>query len=350
MPSLTRLARYLMADVLRMYGLGLLLFMILQLTDVLSSTVGFAMRYHASAAQLGQSLLALAPDKLNRALVVAVPFAILLSLSRMQKDSEIKAILAAGVRPFSLIWPLVLPFALVGVLAFYNASSAVPAGWVRWYDLIYNMAGSSPPVASQDKYTYAPPGALFYAGKVTPTPDNHSAQLYGVMVQRGAETLTANSGLWDAQAGTWQLDTPWQTVVGQLPKQLPTLTVAQSDKLLPPPPEARKASNAALRAELARGNLLPETRRQYQYTLAARYADPFTPIAFALAAGALGLLFRSRVAAMGAVVVFIATFYVLWWVLMPQLARTGAVSPVVAAWLPSTLYLLLGLGLAWRLR
>lgn len=350
MAGFPKLARYLMADVLRMYLIGLLLFMILQLTDVLSGTVGFALRYHASAGQFLQSLLALAPDKLNRALVVAVPFAILLSLSRMQKDSEIKAILAAGVRPFSLIWPLVLPFALVGVLAFYNASSVVPAGWVRWYDLLYNMAGSTPPLASQDKYTFAPQGSLFYAGRVTPAPDNRSAQLYGVMVLRGPETLTAASGVWDAQAGTWRLDSPWKTVAGQLPKQLPTLTVPQNDKLLPPPPEPRKASNATLRQEIAHGNLSPEMGRTYRYTLAARYADPFTPVAFALAAGALGLLFRSRVAAMGAVVVFIATFYILWWVLMPQLARTGAVSPVVAAWLPSALYLLLGLGLAWRLR
>lgn len=345
------LPRYVMREVLRMYVVGLALFVILQMTDILSSTVGRAMTAHASFTQFLSALLAYSPTILSKTLVVAVPFAILLAFSRLQKDSEFKAIAAAGVRPLSLIWPLLLPFALVGGLVFWNTGNLMPAGLDRWERIWQGIYGNMPPIPSQDRYTYAPPGALYYAGRVTGDAQGQSAQLYGVMVQRGEETLTAQTGVWDAQSRTWRLDSPWRTVTGQRPEQIVAgLTVPQNDTLQPPPPDPKKLSNASLRAELNSGNLHGEMQRVYQYQLASRYADPFTPIAFALAASALGLLLRSRVAAIGVVIVFIATFYVLWWFLMPQLARVGALDPALAAWIPSLLFLALGLGLAWRLR
>ena len=46
-------------------------------------------------------------------------------------------------------------------------------------------------------------GALYYAGRVQTTPDGASANLTGVLVQRGDETLTASQGTWDTRAHTW---------------------------------------------------------------------------------------------------------------------------------------------------
>lgn len=334
-----------------MYAVGFALFIVLQMTDVIASTVGQALRAHASFGQFAAALLAWFPTILTRALVVTVPFAILLAFSRLQKDSEFKAMSAAGIRPLNLILPLVLPFAVVGGLAYWNSGTLVPAGQVKWEQTWQGIFGNGAIIPSQDRYTYAPTGALYYAGRVTSDPQGRSAQLFGVMVQRGQETLTAQTGVWDAQARTWRLDSPWRSVPGERPSQIVQgLTVPQNDTLQPPPPDPKKLSNARLRQEMQGGNLGGETRRIYQYTLATRYADPFTPIAFALAAGALGLLFRNRVAAIGGVIVFIASFYVLWWFVMPQLARVGAISPVLAAWIPSLLYLSIGALLAWRLR
>lgn len=340
-----------MREVLQMYLVGLALFMILQMTDVLAGTVGRALGAHATLGQFFTALLAYLPTILSKTLVVAVPFSILLALSRLQKDSEVKAIAAAGVRPLNLIWPLMLPFALVGALVFWNAGTLMPAGLEKWdatWRSIYNMGQ---PIPSQDRYTYAPQGGLYYAGRVQSDPQGRTAQLFGVMVQRGDVTLTAQTGTWDAQTRTWRLDAPWRTVPGEHPQQLMAgVTVPQDDTLKLPPPDPKKISNANLRAELQGGQLKGETKRVYQYTLASRYADSFTPLAFALAAGALGLLFRNRVAALGGLIVFVALFYVLWWFLMPQLARVGALHPTLAAWLPSLLFVLIGSVLAWRLK
>ncbi len=347
---LPRLPRYVLREVLQMYLLGLALFLILQMTDILSSAVGKVMTYHASFGQFLTALASMLPSILNRSLVLAVPFAILLGLSRLQKDSEVKALLAAGVRPLSVVWPLLLPCLLIGAVAFWNAGSVVPAGLANWEKTWYGIYGTGAPIPSQDRYTYAPQGALYYAGRVLPDAAGKTAQLSGVMVQRGDETMTALSGSWDAGTHTWTLQDPWVTRAGQNPVQTAgQVNVPQDDTLQPPPRDPLKVSNRDLRSALAGNALTRDARRDYTYQLAARYADPFTPLSFALAAGALGLLFRSRVAATAAVVVFIAAFYVIW-ITMPPLARAGAIDPVLAAWLPNLIFLALGAVLAWRLR
>lgn len=348
MPPL--LTRFVLSEVLRWYAAGLILFLSLLMTDALSSTVAQLLTYQPPLWKAGAAFLAILPSLLSKALVAAVPFSILLAFSRMQRDNEFKAVLAAGIRPLSLVWPLALPFLAVAAFSFWNEGTLVPAGlrnWDRAWFEIYDQPMLPP---SQEKYTFAPPGALYYAGRVQTAEGPTQAQLTGVLVQRGDETLTAAQGTWDTRKHTWTLHSPWITRPGQAPRQEATsLTIPQGDLLRPPLQEGKKTSNAELRAALSRPDLQPSQRREYQFQLARRVSDPFTPLVFALAAGALGLLLRNRAAAFAAVVVFIAFFYVLW-VTVPNLAKAGALNPTLAAWLPNLTFVLLGAPLAWRLR
>ncbi|MBI0446339.1 LptF/LptG family permease [Deinococcus sp. DB0503] len=345
------LTRYVLREVLRWYAAGLALFLILQLTDALSTTVGVLLLYHATPAEALAVFGAIAPDKFNRSLVLAVPFAILLTFGRLQGDSELKAMFAAGVPPLRLVWPLAVPFVLVGVLAFVNAGYVVPSGLARWDRAWYTIYGTVPPPPSQDNYTFAPPGALFYAGRVRNGAESGVAQLDGVLIERGGETVTAQSGTWDTQAHTWTVRDAWITRPGADPRQVTgPLVFSQTDTLRPPQPPAEQVSTPALRARLAADDYTtPEKRRVDEHQLAARYADPVTPIVFALVAGVLGLLLRNRAAAFAATLVVILVFYVLW-TTAPQLARVGALPPTLAAWLPNLAFLLVAAGLAWRLR
>lgn len=343
---------------MRWYAAGVALFLTLQMTDVLSSTVGKLLIYHPPLAKAAAAFGAYLPTLLNRTLVLAVPFAILLAFSRMQRDSEMKAILASGIRPLSLIWPLMLPFALVGVLAFYNAGIFVPAGLSNWDKAWFNIYGITPPPPQQEKYTYAKPGALYYAGRVVKSVSTNpndkvnpnEAQLQGVLVQRGDETITASGGTWNTKTRTWTLPNAWITRPGQNPEQQTApLVIPQDDTLRPPPRDAKQVSNTELRATLGQAGLSNSARRDYTFQLATRYADPVTPLVFALAAGMLGLLIRNRAAAFAAVLVFIVCFYVLW-TTMPGLARAGALNPNLAAWIPNLVFLLVAGVLAWRLK
>ncbi|CAM3515732.1 LptF/LptG family permease [Deinococcus frigens] len=347
MPLLTRTV---LGEIARWYLAGVALFLTLLMTDALSTTVGKLLIYDPPISQAVAAFLSILPQSLNKTLVLAVPFSILLAFSRMQRDNELKAVLASGIRPLSLVWPLALPFALVGVLAYFNAGTLVPAGLANWDRAWFNIYDQPTPPPQQEKYTYAPPGALYHAGRVVNDQNGQVAQLQGVMVQRGDETITAESGTWDAGKQTWTLLAPWITRPGQNPRQSPTdVVIAQRDTLRPPPPAAQQVSNAELRAALAGDTLSRKGRRDYAFQLAARVADPVTPVVFALAAGMLGLLIRNRAAAFAAVLVFIVCFYVLW-TTMPGLAGAGAVNPGLAAWIPNLVFLLLAGGLAWRLR
>ncbi|WP_034386355.1 LptF/LptG family permease [Deinococcus sp. YIM 77859] len=344
------LTRFVLREVLRWYAAGLALFLILQLVDALSTTAGALLTYHASPAEALAVFGALAPNVLNRALVLAVPFAVLLAFGRMQGDSEVKAVLAAGVRPLSLVWPLALPFALVGVLAFVNAGYLVPSGLERWEPTWRRIFNQTPPPPSQENYTFAPPGALFYAGRVTNVTGGDVAQLEGVLIERGGETITAQTGLWDTRQHTWTVTHAWVTRPGEDPRLVSTpLVFSQTDTLRPPQRPAEQVSTPRLRERLAAGLGTPEERRADTFELVRRGADPLTPVVFALAAGALGLGLRNRAAGFAAVVVFLVAFYVLW-VSVPQLARVGALAPALAAWLPNLVFLLVAAGLAWRLR
>jgi len=344
------LNRSVLREVLRWYAAGVALFLILQLTDVLSTSVGAFLVYDATVMQALGVFGALAPNVLNQSLVLAVPFAVLLAFGRMQGDSELKAMFAAGVRPLSLVWPLALPFALVGVLAYVNAGYVVPAGLARWEKAWFAIYATVPPAPARENYTFAAPGTLFYAGRVRNDTGGPVAQLEGVLVQRGQETVTAASGSWDTVARTWTVPGAWITRPGQDPRQATApLVFRQPDTLRPPLPPAKQASTAELRARLASGQGTPEERRVDRHQLAARVADPLTAVVFALAAGALGLLLRNRAAAFAAVVVFVGLFYVLW-ITVPQFARVGAVSPLLAAWLPNLVFLTVAAVLAWRLR
>nr|WP_221283974.1 LptF/LptG family permease [Deinococcus humi] len=345
------MTRTVLGEIARWYLGGVALFLTLLMTDALSSTVGKLLIYHPPVSQALAAFLSILPQSLNKTLALAVPFSILLAFSRMQRDNELKAVLASGIRPLSLVWPLALPFALVGVVAYFNAGTLVPAGLANWDRAWYTIYDQPPPPPKQENYTYAPPGALYYAGRVSADDAGSAvAQLSGVMVQRGDETITAQYGTWDSGKGIWTLNSPWISRPGQNPQQSSTdLVIPQNDTLRPPPPAAQQVSNAELRTALADGGLSRKGVRDYTFQLAARVADPATPVVFALAAGLLGLLIRNRAAAFAAVLVFIVCFYVLW-TTMPGLAGAGALNPTLAAWIPNLAFLLLAGGLAWRLR
>lgn len=345
------LSRYVIREVLQWYAAGFALFMILQMVDALTTTVSYMLSYHVGLGGAVEIFGALIPSFLNRGLVLSVPFAVLLAFGRLQGNNEIKAMFAAGVRPLSLVLPLILPFAVVGAVAYWNADYAAPEGMGRYQSIWRKYMGySDQPPLSQTNYTYASQGRLFHAGQVYAQAGSPVAQLNGVLVQQGDKTMTVSSGQWDTARKVWILPQPWVSQLGRDPYQeQQVLELPQNDSLKPPQRPNDEVSSAKLRARLAAGGQSPEERRADQMELQRRFADPFTPISFALAAGALGLLLRNRAAGFAATVVMTGGFYVLW-AMAPELAKVGAVSPVLAAWFPNLVFLAVASALLWRLR
>ncbi|WP_407571429.1 LptF/LptG family permease [Deinococcus altitudinis] len=354
-----KLPLYVLKEVLPWYVGGVLLFLILQLTDVLSTTAGALLSYHVGPGQAAALLANQLPGLLNKCLVLSVPFALLLAFGRLAKDSEFKAAAAAGVRPLSLLLPLVVPALLIGGLAYYNAGWLTPESQARWWNSWYGVYNQSPPPPSTDKYTYAQGDTFFSAGRVQNEDNGLRAQLSGVLVVQGDTVYSAQSGSWDAAAHTWTIQDGSSVTAGGTPMPLVgRLVLPQRDVLKRPDTPPDQTGTPQLRAQLAALKLAAlnqgqgggsREERVLAFELSRRLADPFTPLAFVLAAGALGLLVSNRAWAAAGVILFIFAFYVLWST-APSLAQAGALSPATAAWLPNVAFLLLGGVLAWRLR
>ena len=349
-----RLRWYVFKEVWPWYVGGVLLFLTLQMTNALATTAGLLISYRVPLTEalglFGNQL----PGLLNRCLVVSVPFALLLAFGRLAKDSEFKAAMAGGVRPLTLLTPLLLPALLIGGAAYYNAGWLTPQGQAKWWNAWYGVYKTAPPPPSTDRYAYAQGDTFYSAGRVQNDSGGTQAQLLGALVVRGGTTYSAPTGRWDAAAHTWTLQ--GGTVVG--PDGVPRVftvpvTLPQRDVLTQPATPTDQTSTPKLRQQLgalqAASRLPTENTRSVAFELSHRVADSFTPFVFVLAAGALGLLVSNRAWAAASVILFIFAFYVLWST-APELARTGAMSPTLAAWFPNLVFLIMGGVLAWRLR
>lgn len=345
----SRLSRYVLREVWPLYLGGALLFYFLQMTDIISGAAGSFLSYHTGLVKALRLLSYMLPRILNVCLVVAVPFALLLAYGRLGKDSEIKALYAGGVRPLSLLTPLFLPSLLLGAVAFVNASYLAPAGFHRYWDSFYTQVFQQPvPPPTTSSYAYRQGDSLYTAGQVVG--QGQQAILTGVVVRAPQGTYSAPVGTWDMAGKRWIL--PSSTLVdnaGKVTVITRSLALPQSDTFSAPPRPPAQSTSPELRAQVTRWGLGSEEGRRAAFELSRRLADALTPLVFALAAGALGLSLSSRAWAIGAVILFLVAFYALYST-APQLAAVGALSPLVAAWLPNAAFGLLGLALAWRLR
>ncbi|WP_293913069.1 LptF/LptG family permease [Deinococcus sp.] len=360
--------RYVFREVWPLYLGGVLLFLFLDMTNLISTVVGAFLQYHTGVLGALTLLAYKLPGILNRDLVVAVPFALLLAFGRLAKDSELKAAYAGGVRPLNLLLPMLLPALLIGVVVFLNAGYVTPSGQARFWNSYYGVVfKQAVPPPTTDNYAYAAGGNFFTAGRVqavapplsaarpataTPAsaPNPNQAVLSGVVVQTKAGTYSAAGGVWDSRARTWTLNGGYLVAPdGTISLLRSQLTLPQNDVLTRPPPPLDQSTTPQLRAQLGRLQSGSEPYHRAAFELDRRLADPFTPLIFVLAAGALGLLISNRAWAVGSVILFLVAFYAIWST-APQLAGVGALSPTLAAWLPNLLFGLFGLALAWRLR
>lgn len=351
MTGVPRLAWSIAREVVPLYAVGFLLFLLLSTTDLMSTIAGFMLRSRTPPLLALEFYVNFLPTILGRILPAAVVFAVLIAFGRMAKDSEFKAIAASGIRPLSLLWPLGVIGLVVTGLTFVNANVVAPDSNVRMLSAWYRMYNAVPQVPNQKRYTHREGDALFYAGTVQTDPKIPTkALLQGVLVQQAGVAYTAPTGTWDATSKTWTLDGYWETRDGEAPTYVPQpRTFAQKDDLRPATNPPEQLGLAQLRAKAADTSQDVRDLRAARFELYRRFADPFAALGFALAAGALGLLLPNRAWAFASVVLLIAGTYIVWSI-APQLVRVGAMPELAAAWLPSALLLLFALGLAWRLR
>lgn len=350
MPTL--LARSLLRETTWLYLLGVATVCLLLSFDLLSVLARFLVQNEATLAEAGSLLLYKVPWFLHLSLPISVVFAVLLAGGRMAKDSELKAAYSGGVPPAALLWPLVLFGVIVGIVSFANNGFLEARAEAAYQRKIDEFLYVRPPTELQIDAAYNLDEGIYFAARTRADPQDPGgvATLSGVLVvQPDGTVITSPEGEWDADERVWRLQQTQVTVPGELPSSPGTLE-------LPFALEASVLQTLARPEELPFDKLLLQLRTvaraggdvgALRYDLHRRVADALSAAIFATFAGAIALRVRGRQAGFAWTMVLMVLFWALW-VLSGDLFTSGALGPVIAAWLTPLVAAVGALVIAYR--
>jgi LPS export ABC transporter permease LptF/LPS export ABC transporter permease LptG len=372
-PSGRLIERYIIAAVLPYMLLALLLQGAILFTQETSRFAELLVEARVPLALVKEFALALVPRLLSYTLPIAMMIGTIIGFSRMGSDSELVAMRAAGVGTWKMLWPVLLLGALVSGATFYLNLVAVPEaeGTLRRTGLRAALYRLDSPVEPRS-FTAGIPGYVIYVRDG----DKKQGQwgrvfIYSQDKDSGATRIvTARSGRIDSSAEQSELVLS-DAVVTTLPPSAPqqpgegayiTERVAQTRVVLE---TGRKALIELLRRdeanvkEMEMGELAevasraPEVDKQRAASieLHKRVVSSVSPLVFALLAAALGLRIKRGGRGMGlmlSLLIFIA--YSILRITGEQMARSGAVPPIVGVWLTTTVAVLFALLLLFKNR
>lgn len=332
-----RLQRYLVRETSGLFLLGVAAFCLLISIDFLSILARFLIEHEASPATVGRLLLFKLPWFLHLTLPLALVFAILLATGRLARDSELKAIYAAGVSPRRLLAPLIALGLVVSGVSIVNNGYLEPIAERAYQEAIDAFIYVTPPNETQSDVAYRVPGqGIYYAARViAQSGARNEAELRGVVVLADDGRVTSSpTGIWNSTEREWTLQraATLRPGAGQTGSDItrvpfdidtnPDETLVQSELLTLQELRDRIDGFAEI------GGRVTELRFDFH----RRVADASSAIVFALLAGALGLQLRGRGAGFGWTIVLLVAFWSVWF-LAGNLFERNVLGPVAAAWL-----------------
>jgi len=297
------------------------------------------------------------PNALALALPVSVLLAASLAMHRLARDNELLAIRAAGVSLARVLWPVWVLGVAVSGLSLLVSEYVQPQADRRAEAIVTDMVFSQRSLALQPgKFVDVTEDLYFLPGDVDDrTGTIRDLKAFWIEPKGTVTFMEAPAARLDRQKCI--LDRPvsyrfdregnstrapaWRATI-HLPETVATFTG-----------ERRTRANMSI-AEIARQitaqpDAEPSVVRPLILELHHRISLAAACLAFALIGGPVAMLFRGGHSLGGvlAVVLFAFVYYVgMLWARM--LGESGAVPPVVAAWLPNSVTGLLGVLLLWR--
>ncbi len=346
-----RFSIYLLREMVPLYGFGMVVLLILLLTDFITSIAGTLLRKQTPILLILQAVLDRLPFLLSYALAPALAFAIMVGLGRMAKDSELKAAFSLGLPPLRLLIPILAFGLVVSGFAFYNINYLQPAADAHFLDTYSRILYDAPLAKYQQAQSYADSKteSLFHAGSITPLgTDNNIVQLSGVLIRTREGVFTASNGTWNVSKKTWELFnaafTPEKGEVQLVGRRVFNFNA----RVIPfePPPE--QLSLPELQKRAANPSLLPQERFTAEFKLHRRFADPLAALVMAILGGTFGLMVTNRAWALAGLIALVFAYWVIW-TLGAKIASGQGLSAPLAAWLPVIVFSIASLVAARRL-
>lgn len=336
------LDRYLLREALALFGGGLLVIVLLFLAGAVYEVLAPLVAKGADPYTLLLYLLYRTPEAVVRGAPVAYLFALLFLLSRMAEDSELKALLALGVRRERMLLPFLLLGTLLALLAFALGESLVPKALAQGQDLLRRQVLERPRALLSPGTTFQDArGRVVYVGEVA------GERIGKLRVLSREEVLLAERGSFGG--GVLRVEEGLRiTYEGDRPR---TLTRFQRGELVlkdltfePWQNPANRMTLPELRREVERLKAMGVKAGLEATTYYRRFAEPAASLVFALFAVGLAFYLLGGSRSLGLVGVAVLTFfYYATWSVGRIMGEQNALDPLLAAWGPNLVYGALGL-------
>jgi lipopolysaccharide export system permease protein len=351
-----RLDRMLLSSFVPVFVVAVLFFVLMmQLIDVFGSIWRY-LAHEVPLVEIGRIAMLYAPKCVAYSLPISFLFAVSFTLGQLYARGELAAILGSGVSLYRLVAPfLVLGLLLSAASFFFEDSIVIPtfrqrnAAWSAAVKAVTSLSQANITVASPDQREVYQ--ADYY--------NDAQRRLTGLTVIVRASDLSFERRL-DAAWAEWTTDR-WALHDCRIFTWNPaarTLTDTAQDTISDPsfdePPdtfrrltrnveemgfrEARDYVALLRRAGFASEGALTDLYRKISFAC--------TPLIVALIASSLGSAFRKNILLMSLLAALVVSvLYYVSQMVTGILAKNGVISPLAGAWIPFTLFLLLGAGL-----
>ena len=336
------LDRYLLREALPLFGGGLLVIVLLFLGGAVYEVLAPLVAKGADPYTLLRYLLFRTPEALARGAPVAYLFALLVLLSRLGEDAELKALLALGVRRERLLLPFLLLGTAIALAAFLLGEGLVPQALAQGQDLLRREVLERPRALLTPGATFQDAqGRVVYVGKV------EGEAIGALRVLSREEVLLAERGSF--RGGVLHVEEGTRiTYEGSRPRTLARFqrgALVLKDLTFDPwQNPANRMTLAELRKEVQRLRQMGVRAGLEATTYYRRFAEPLAAPVFALFAVGLAFYLLGGSRSLGLVGVAVLTFfYYATWSVGRIMGEQNALDPFLAAFGPNLLYGALGL-------
>ena len=165
----TKLARYLISEILAPFLFGLLAFTLVLLIARVVKLIEMVVTRGVPALQIGKLLLLIMPTFLELTVPMAFLLAILLGLGRLSQDHEVLAFKASGISPLQILWPIAGVACVIAVITLFLTVFARPAANLALKKELYAIAKSRLGTALKEKvFNQEFPKVLIYVEEIVP--------------------------------------------------------------------------------------------------------------------------------------------------------------------------------------
>lgn len=292
------------------------------------------------------------PEWLSLTLPSGTAIGVALAVSRLGRESEITAMRAAGIPVRRIIMPIVLVGVVVSIANFIIVEKLIPPAAKRYKSLTNqaSVLGSAPAFKSNvmlqlDRYTVN-------FGNIQRTGEGE-VQLNDIVIferPKAGEIVLYIAETGEYKDGVWTINAPQVyfmrgndlTAVSSAQNATINERITVGDLFVQPAPQEETAVNLWKKIKEGRASKLDMTPLEIAYHV--KYALPASCLVFAFAAAAFAVLLSRSGPFTGLIVsmVLVMLFYNFYVISTEIIGKNGWLPPLAAAWLPNTVYFVIG--------